>query len=329
MLSATIAGLGRYLPPRRVTSTELEIQLELPRGWIERTTGVRERRYAQSETSAGMAAVAARMALERARLGVDAIDAIIGASAAPQQSIPCTAALVQRELSCPDGGSVCFDINATCLSFMVALHTAAQFIAAGVYRTVLVYSSEIASRSLNYREPESATLFGDAAVAAIVTGNQAGQTGGVWHAQFATYSSGADHTQCVGGGTLHHPNDPNTTFAMNTFHMQGLSVFRHAVREMRPFLDRFFTTLDWDRRDVDVVVPHQASRHAVEQLTARFGFQTEQVWSNLLLRGNCVAASIPLALCEAVEAGRIKRGDRVVLVGSGAGLSLGAMALTF
>lgn len=329
MLSATIAGLGRCLPPRRITSTELETQLELPRGWIERTTGVRERRYVQHETSAGMAAAAARMALERAGLSVASLDAIIGASAAPQQSIPCTAALVQRELGAPDGGSACFDINATCLSFLVALHTAAQFIAAGVYRTVLVFSSEIASRSLNYREPESAALFGDAAAAAVVTRNQGEQQSGLWHVQFATYSSGADYTQCLGGGTLHHPNDPATTPEMNMFQMQGLRVFRHAVREMRPFLDRFFTTLQWDRREVDVIVPHQASRHAVEQLTERFGFQAEQVWSNLLLRGNCVAASIPLALCEAVDAGRIKRGDRVVLVGSGAGLSLGAMALTF
>jgi 3-oxoacyl-[acyl-carrier-protein] synthase-3 len=324
-----IAGLGSYLPERRVTNAELEARLDIPAEWIERASGVRERRYATHETSAGMGAAAARRALADAGLRASELDAIIGASAGPQQAIPCTAALVQRELQAGDGGSACFDINATCLSFMFALHTAAQFVAAGVYRNVLIYSSEIASRSLNPRERESAVLFGDAAAAAIVTRAGPGEPCAIWGARFATYGSGADLTELRGGGTLHHPNDPATAPEMNMFHMRGPAVFKMATRLVEPFLDQFFAELGWQRAEVDAVVPHQASRHGVEQLTRRLGFTPEQVVANLALRGNCIAASIPLALAEAIDGGRVRRGDRVVLIGSGAGLTLGALALTF
>src|SRR5215472_3594404 len=325
MLPVKIAGLGWYLPERRVTNTELEEQLGIPADWIERVTGVQERRYVTNETAVSMGVAAAHMALEAAGLHVNDLDMIIGASAAPQQAIPCTAALLQRELKAPEGASACFDLNATCLSFLFALQTAAHLVAAGVYRTVLLCSSELASRSLNPRERESMVLFGDAAAAAIVTLNQPGETSAVWHALFETYSSGADLTQIRGGGTLHHPNDPKTTPEMNMFHMHGPAVFKQATLLIEPFLDRFFSTLGWDRIQVDAVVPHQASRHAIEQLTRRLGFTSDQVILNLALRGNCVSASVPLALAEAAYCGRVQRGDRVLLVGTGAGLTMGAL----
>lgn len=328
-LPVKIAGLGWYLPERRVSSAELEQQLDLPAGWVERTTGVSERRYATHETSVSMAAAAARMALARAALTAADLDAIICASTAPQQAIPCTAALLQRELSAPDGGSACFDVNATCLSFLVALQIAAHLVTGGLYRRVLIVSSELASRSLNPQEWESAVLFGDSAAAAVVTPAAAAEASAIWHSQVITYSSGADLTSLVGGGTLHHPNDPLTTPVMNTFHMDGPAIFKKATRLLGPFLENFFAQLGWTRSQVNLVVPHQASRHGVELLTARLGFQPEQVFLNLPTRGNCISASIPLALSEAYDAGRLRRDDRVVLVGSGAGLTFGALALTF
>lgn len=328
-LPVKIAGLGWYLPERRVSSAELEQQLNLPAGWVERTTGVSERRYATHETSVSMGAAAARMALARAALTAADLDAIICASTAPQQAIPCTAALLQRELSAPDGGSACFDVNATCLSFLVALQIAAHLVTGGLYRRVLIVSSELASRSLNPQEWESAVLFGDSAAAAVITPAAAEEASAIWHSQVVTYSSGADLTSLVGGGTLHHPNDPLTTPVMNTFHMDGPAVFKKATRLLGPFLENFFAQLGWTRSQVNLVVPHQASRHGVELLTARLGFQPEQVFLNLPTRGNCISASIPLALSEAYDAGRLRRDDRVVLVGSGAGLTFGALALTF
>jgi 3-oxoacyl-[acyl-carrier-protein] synthase-3 len=329
MLPVKIAGLGVYLPRRCVASKELEARMGLPDGWVERTTGVRERRRADGETTAGMAARAARQALEHAEVLPEQIDLVLGASAAPQQMIPCTAALVHRELGLPEGRSRCWDVNATCLSFLASLHTAAHLIGAGVYRKVLIFSSEIVHAALDPCEPESAVLLGDAAVAAVVTACGIGETSGIGLTRLITYSGGADLTVCLGGGSLHHPNDPATTPTMNFFHMDGPAIYRLAARLLGPFLDRYFADLGWDRADVNAVVPHQASSRGLELLTKRFGFRPGQVVQNLALRGNCVAASLPLALAEAVHAGRIRRGHKVVLIGTGAGLTLGALALTY
>ena len=329
MLAVKIAGLGSYLPERRVTSAELEEEMSLARGWIERRTGVCERRYADQETSAGMGARAIEAALERAGIAKEELDLIIGASTGPQQAIPCTAALVQRELGAPDGGSVCFDINATCLSFLFALQTAAHLMAAGSFRTVAIYSSEITSRTLNFKEPESAVLFGDAAAAAILTRAATDEPSGIDAFQFATYSSGAELTTIQGGGTLHHPNDLATTPEMNLFHMDGPGIYRKASRLLVPFLQEFWIKIGGTPEAFKWVVPHQASRHGLDFLTARCGFRREQLFENLATRGNCIAASIPLALTEAVNGGQIQRGDQVLLLGSGAGLALGAISLIF
>jgi 3-oxoacyl-[acyl-carrier-protein] synthase-3 len=328
-LPVKIAGLGAYLPERVVTSAELEERLGLPAGWIERRTGVRERRYNTGESASCMAARAAQRALAMAGVEAGEVDAFVGASSGPQQLIPCNAVFVQRELEAPEGRSVCFDMNATCLGFPVALWQMAHLIAAGVYRTAVVFSTEIASRSLNPCQKESYVLFGDGAAAAVLTRAEPGEPSAVHHAHFATHHSGAEHTQFVGAGSLHHPNDPATTPEMNLFDMDGPAVFRQGTRLIGPFLDEFFAAVGWHREDVDAVVPHQASRHAIELLTARLGFREEQVIINIAERGNCIAASMPLALTEAVEGGRIQRGQKVVLVGTGAGLTLGAVALTF
>ena len=327
--SVRLAGLGYYLPQQRVSSAQLEQAMDLPTGWIERATGVRERRRVRGETSASMGAEASRMALASAGMGLADLQAIVGASAAPHQAIPCTAALVQQHLGAPEGRSACFDLNATCLGWMFALHTAAHMIASGAYTSMLLFSSEVTSRSLNPAERESAVLFGDAAAAAVLTRAEAQDTSALWHARFATWSSGAHLSELVGAGTLHHPNDEATTPEMNMFKMRGPALFKQGARLIGPFLDDFFAELDWRREDVDAVIPHQASRHAVDLLTSRLGFRSDQVVDNLSERGNCVAASIPLALAEAAHAGRIRRGDRVVLVGTGAGLTLGALALTY
>jgi 3-oxoacyl-[acyl-carrier-protein] synthase-3 len=147
--------------------------------------------------------------------------------------------------------------------------------------------------------------------------------------RFVTYSSGADYTQVLGGGTRHSPNDPQTTPEMNLFHMDGQAVFRQAVRLLPPFVDGFLAEADWRREEIACVVPHQASRHGLDLLTARLGFRADQIYANLPQRGNCIAASIPLALAEATADGRVGRGDNVLLIGTGAGLTIGAVALTY
>lgn len=328
-LPVQIAGLGAYLPERIVTNAELEQQLGLTPGWIEKRTGIRERRYNTGETAIYQAAQAIRQALAMAGRRIDEVDAFIGASSGPQQLIPCNAALVQQELSAPEGRSVGFDINATCLSFPVALHTIAPLVAAGFYKCVVLFSTEIASRSLNPDQKESAVLFGDAAAAAVIVRTPEGATSALHLARFATHSSGAQHTQFLGAGSLHHPNDTGTTPPMNQFDMNGPAVFIQAARLMGPFLEQFFADLGTGQSAFAHVVPHQASGHGLDLLTKRLDFCPGQVVRNIERRGNCIGASLPLALTEAVQSGRIQRGDRTLLVGTGAGLTLAALALTY
>jgi 3-oxoacyl-[acyl-carrier-protein] synthase-3 len=310
-----------------VLNAELEEKMGLPAGWIAQHTQVLERRYSSGESAVGQAIAASKMALNQAGVSLAEVDAIIGASSTPHQAIPCTAALVQQALGAPDGGSACFDINATCLSFPFALGTVGHFMASGVFKKVLVFSSEIASPSLNPAEPESAALMGDAAAAAVLTLSE--DASAIHGLAFATYSSGAHHTQILGGGTHHHPNSTRDQPELNLFHMNGPAIFKHAARTMPQFLTGFLHKIGWALNDVDLLVPHQASGPAVEILSRQLGFSPEQVYMNLPIRGNCVAASIPLALSEAHAEGRLKRGDKVLLAGTAAGLTLGVVALTF
>lgn len=325
-LPVSIAGIGSYLPSRIVTNAELEDRLSLVPGWIERRTGVLERRVADDETTVSMAVSAARVALLRANLEPTDVDAIILASSAPQQAIPCTAALVQAALGATDGKSACWDINATCLSFLFALHSAAQSITLGQYERVLICSSEIPSGSVNPLEANTATLFGDASAAVILT--RSPNQSGIHGARFKTFSSAAHLTEFRGAGTLHRPQHTHGRPDLNYFNMDGPAIFRHALTHMKPFMDDFLAHIAWTPADVDALVPHQASRHGIQSVSTRLGFTPSQVITNIATRGNCVAASIPLALCEALEAGLIRRGQRVVLAGTAAGLTLGALALT-
>jgi 3-oxoacyl-[acyl-carrier-protein] synthase-3 len=171
--------------------------------------------------------------------------------------------------------------------------------------------------------------MGDGAAAALIVPARAGETSCLHLARFATYSSGVHLTEARGGGTLHHPNDPATTPEMNTFRMDGPSVFKLVLKHLGPFIDQFLAAVGWKREEIDVLVPHQASGPGVRLLTHRYGFRPQQVFLNLATHGNCIAASLPIALAQTVEEGRIQRGQRVFLLGTGAGLTLGAVALTF
>lgn len=328
-LPVKIVGLGKYLPSKIVSSAELEGQLGIPSGWVERTTGVHSRHYANGETVTDMAVNAAKKALSMAGMEPSELDAIIGASASIRQAIPCTAAFVQRELGAPDGKSACFDMNATCLGFVVALQTASYLVSSGLYKNILIFSSEMAGFSRNPKQWESAVLFGDGAAAAIVTSAKPGDDSAIWHSKFITYSSGVELTQLIGGGSLHHPNDPRTTPEMNMFDMDGPGVFKKAARLLPVFLADFSNTLGWKLKDFDQIIPHQASGHGLKLLTSHFGFSSAQVFNHIQTRGNCISASIPIALTEAVETGRVQRGNKVLLLGTGAGLSIGALAFTY
>ncbi len=323
-----IVGMGRYVPERVVPSTELDARLDLREGWIEEKQGVRERRWATDETSSFMAAEAVREAVADAGMELSDIDLIFNASGTPEQAIPDGSALIQRQLGLGESGVSGMSLHATCLSFLVAMDVTASLLFTERYRNVVIVSSEIASVGLNWSHPESSTLFGDAAAAAVVTRTPEGEASCVHAARLETYGVGAEFTQIPGGGSGRHPNNENTTFEDNLFHMNGPAVFKMAVKYAPPFLERLLPDFGNAVGEIKVVVPHQASKLALDAHTF-MGMPEEMVARTLDRFGNCIAASIPLTLYEVVREGRIGRGDKVLLLGTGAGLSLGGLVLTY
>jgi 3-oxoacyl-[acyl-carrier-protein] synthase-3 len=327
-LPLKIAGVGRYLPERVVPSAEVEALCGLPAGWIERRSGVRERRWVSGETSSFMGAAAAREAAADAGLALTDLDLILNASGTPEQAIPDGGPLVQRQLGLGASGIASLSVHATCLSFLAALDLSANLLATGRYQRILIVTSEIGSVGINVREPESASLMGDAAAAVVVTRPAPGDEAGVLAARLETYGDGADLTAIRGGGTRRHPNHAETRPEDNLFHMDGPQVLRMALRYSADFLERLRPGLSRGLGDIHLVVPHQPSKMGLKAMEM-FGWPAGQIVRTLDHLGNCVAASIPCTLYEAVRAGRLQHGEQVLLVGTGAGLSIGGVILRY
>ena len=324
-----IIGLGRYLPRTRVDNATVEARFGLRAGTIARTAaGVVSRRWAErDETNSFMAAEAAREALADAGLAATDLDLIVNASGSQEQAVPDGGPLVQRALGLGDSGIPAFTLHTTCLSFLSALDVVGALVQAGRYRRVLVTTSELPSTSLNPDDIESACLFGDAATAAVIVPAPADASSAITHVRFETYGDGADFTCVRGGGTRRHPNDPETQPEDNLFHMDGRKVMAMATRLVPGFLERLHPPL-LVGDGVDWVVPHQPSQLALSVLT-RFGFEDARVGVTLDHLGNCGAASAPATLYAMVRDGRIQRGDRLLLVATGAGLGLGGLVMTW
>jgi len=303
---------GFALPPRIETAAELAPRIGRSAEWIVQRTGVARRRIAECPVEV-LAADAARAALGDG----PPPDLLINASVTPRQLLPDTSAFVLRELGF--SGIPGFSVHASCLSFVVGMHNAAALIQSGAYRRILVVSAERATAGRNVDEPESAALLGDGAAAAVFEPHEGGSELEGW--RMATFPAGVDFTSILGCGLYRHPNDAGTTPTDNLFHMNGLAVFKFAVRRAGVFVRRFLDDHGLTVDDIDLVVPHQASGPALEALS-RFGFPADRVQNVIAETGNCVAASLPLALAMADADGRLTRGDRVLMLGTGAGLSV-------
>ncbi|MBI5822500.1 MAG: ketoacyl-ACP synthase III [Chloroflexi bacterium] len=323
-----IIGLGRYLPKRIVPSSELEAMCGLSAGWVERRNGVRERRWVTDETSSFMSAEAAREALEEAKLKPNQLDFIINASGTGEQAIPDTGVLIQRQLGLGKSGIPAMTVHSTCLSFIAAMDVASNFINSGRYKNILIASADVASCGINPKEPESASLVGDAAAAVVVTRANYGEPSMIHHAHFKTYGEGAYLTTIMGGGSRMHPRFEGHKAEDDLFHMDGPAVLRMVRGVAHEFLEELYSGLSKSMMDVDVVVPHQASKIGLMMLE-RFGWPENKIIKTIETLGNCVAASIPVTLYQGVIDGQIQRGNKVLLVGTGAGLSLGGLVLTY
>lgn len=324
-----IAGMGKFLPEQVVSSEQIEQKMGLEAGWAYARSGVKERRFVTTETCSFMGARALEKALESANMKYEDLDAIIGASGSFDHPIPYNSCLIQKEMGQEDSGTPCWDVDSTCLSFVTALDVVSYLIEAGKYKTVAIVTSEIASKSLNYKERESATLLGDGAAAAIITKASLEEGSGIIASEMETYSKGAYHTSVLGGGNVIHPNDENSKPEDFTFNMKGRAVLEMAFEKLPAFMSKLFKSAKVYPKDVDIFVPHQASKVALDMAKQAFGFTDKQFVTNLETHGNCIAASIPMALCDAIDQGRVNRGDTVCLVGTAAGLSLGGVVLQY
>jgi len=333
MKSFSILGTGSYLPVGTVLSSELDEELGFPTGTVEAKSGVFSRRRVDtSDTTSSMAAAAAEAALAEAGLGVRDLDLIISASGTVERAIPCSAVLVQKRLGLSGSSIPCFDVNSTCLSFLTALDVAAAFIATGAYRTVLIVSSDIPSLGLDRGHLESFSIFGDGAAAAVV-GAERGRPVKVVASRMETYSGASESCRVTAGGTGLHPCKPGVThddlIASSRFFMDGKAAYKVSAENIGGFVERLFGKTGFGIGDMDLVIPHQASLLAMHHLRRRLGIPEDRLVDIFRDHGNQVAASLPTALHHALSTGRVERGNRVLMIGTGAGISIAGMVLEF
>jgi 3-oxoacyl-[acyl-carrier-protein] synthase III len=325
-----IAGTGEYVPARRVNSAEFDRRWGKPAGWTFDHTGVESRHFASDEeTSSFMGAEAAKMALMAAGMTAADLDCIVCTASVPEQAIPCTAVLIHRRLGLERSGIPAFDVNATCLGFMVALDMLSATIAAGRYRRVLIVSSEIASVGLDWQDTVTAPLFGDGAAAVVIERSEEGTSGLLaQHAQ--TFSAGADYCQVRSGGTKIRVREQLQQFLDGAcFEMSGRDAYRLAATLLPQFLQSLLDRARVEAEAIRCWVPHQASGKALSHLQSALALPAERICRTIAQRGNQIAASLPATLHQAIATGRIVRGDLVALLGTGAGLSMSGAVLRY
>ena len=328
-LSLRIAGSGVQLPSLRRDNAWFDQRLGQPAGWTARHCGIESRPLAgPADTSSRLAAAAVEQALAKAGWGAADFDVLISACGVGQQALPCTASLVHRELGLSDSGIAAFDVNASCLSFPVALDMAACAMAVGRYRRAVIVSSEIASAGLNWDDPDTAPLFGDGAAAvAIEAGDGRSQ---LLAAHLQTWSDGVDYCRVRAGGTGVRLDDGVAAYRQAAmFEMDGAAVYKLAAQKLPGFVAELSQRAGITPDQLKALVPHQASAKALKHIQRVLRLPPGLLVNIIQDHGNQMSASIPTALHLAIGDGRIQRGDLVALVGTGAGLSAGGVVLRY
>lgn len=322
--SVGILATGRYLPEKVLTNADLEKMVDTSDEWIVTRTGIKERRIArEDEASSDLAVAAARDALAKTNLSPEDIDLIIIATITPDYFFPSTGCVVQEKLGAKK--AAVFDLSAACSGFLYGVSTASQFIATGMYRYALVIGVENLSKITDYTDRNTCVLFGDGAGAAILGPVEDGY--GFLSFELGADGSGGNLLKLGAGGSVRplHKVEPGSKD--NYIYMNGNEVFKFAVRMMNTASDRVLEKAGITKEDVDFLVPHQANLRIIDSAMKRLGLSYDKVVVNLDRYGNMSSASIPIALDEAIEQGRIKEGDLLVLVGFGGGLTWGASVL--
>ncbi len=321
-IRAGIVGVGTYVPERVLTNADMENMVATSDEWIRARTGIRERRVASAEeATSDLALVASRRALEDAGVSAGELDVIIVATNTPDMLFPATACLLQDKLGAAKAGA--FDLLAGCTGFIYGIAVGAQFITAGTARTVLVVGAETLSRIVNWKDRSTCVLFGDGAGAVVlrrVPGDR-----GVISSVLRSDGGGGHLLHMPAGGSRQPASVETITANMHYVHMNGREVFKFAVRVMGEAADEVLHQAGMGREDIDFFIPHQANIRIIEHAARKIGLPMERVAVNVDRYGNTSTASIPLALEEALQRGKIADGDNVIMIGFGAGLTWGGL----
>jgi len=314
-----IAGTGSYLPERVMTNQDLEKIVDTSDEWITTRTGIRERRIARDdEFTSHMAAEAGRRALEQAGVVPEEVGLIIVATITPDTLTPATACYVQQMLGCPR--AVAFDISAACSGFLYALEVAGQAVAIGRVKTALIIGAEKLSAYINWEDRNTCVLFGDGAGAAVIVPSNGGG-GKILSSHLGTDGAQTELLNIPGGGSACPITVENVDQRLATLAMQGREVFKHAVNAMRRAADHAIERAGISTSDIKLVIPHQANLRIIDAIVERLDVTRDNVYINLDRYGNTSAAAVAIALDEAHREGRIVRGDKILLVAFGAGLT--------
>jgi len=324
-IRAKISALGTYVPPRLLTNADLEKMVDTTNDWIMTRVGIRERHIVEKGVATSdLAAEAAKKALANRGFAPTDIEALIVGTVTPDMLFPSTACLVQHKLGAK--GAWGFDISAACSAFLYALQTGAQFIASGVHKRVLVIGADVMSSVIDYTDRATCVIFGDGAGAAILEPAEDDSVGLIDFIHEVDGSGGC-YLYMPGGGSLNPSSHETVDKRMHYVHQDGQQVFKFAVRKQTEACEKLLARNGLKGSDIDAFIPHQANLRIINATADRLGLRPESVIINIEQYGNTTAGTIPLAMNTAIEQGRLKKGNLVLLASVGAGFTVGATLL--
>jgi 3-oxoacyl-[acyl-carrier-protein] synthase-3 len=323
-IHAHVTGWGRYVPSQVLSNKDLERMVDTSDEWIVTRTGIRERRVAAAhETTASMAAVAGLRAIYAAGLDPDDIDLILLGTLTPDYWMPSTAALVKEAIGNTRASAM--DVMAACSGFVYGFASAKAWIEAGLAKHVLVIGAELLTRFLDYTDRSTCILFGDGAGAAVLSASK--EPGGALGVELTTEPQGAYMIWLPAGGAKSPPSSETIARGEHFIRMEGKETYRFATKTMATTALESVRKSGLQPSDIDLYIPHQANVRIIEAVAKGLGLSMDQIYTNVNRYGNTSAASVPIAMAEAVNEGRIKVGDRITVVAFGAGFTSGAVTI--
>ncbi len=317
---AIIRGTGRYLPEKVLTNFDFEKFLDTSDEWITTRTGIKQRHIAdEEESTSDLAVKSSELAIQKAGIEKSEIDLIIVSTFTPDMPLPSTACFVQHKLGLKNCGA--FDIAAACSGFCYGLSIAKQFIENGIYDNILLVGAETMSRFTDYKDRGSCILFGDGAGAFIISAYEGTEEKGIEYTHLSADGAGWDLLYIPAGGTKEPASTHTVEERKHYIKLKGREIYKFAVQKMQFLIGDAMEKCNLTVDDIDLIVPHQVNKRIIDSACQHLGFPVDKVYMNIDRMGNTSAASIPIAFDEAVEQGRIKAGDTVLMVAFGAGLT--------